>query len=94
MAAGDGPGDELRLLKIFADSIETFEELVVATEQCAVDLGIPRVAIRCQTAYSNAFHKLVDIGYSVRWTDLRMTLKGHPEARVPNGELLFSNWEI
>jgi len=91
---GDGAGDEIRLLKIFADSIATFEQLVVGTEQCAVDLGIPRVAIRCQTAYSDAFGKLLDLGYSIRWTDLRMTLRGYPEAQVPNGEFLFSNWEI
>jgi hypothetical protein len=91
---GDGPGDELRLLKLFADSIETFEWIVIAAEQCAVDLGVPRVAIRCQTAFSGAFRKLVDLGYAVRWTDLRMTLRGFPETQVPSGELVFSNWEI
>ncbi len=91
---GDGQGDELRLLKMFADSPETFGQLVIATEQCAVDVGIPRVAIRCQTEYSEAFCALADLGYSVRWTDLRMTLKGYPEAQLPHGEILFSNWEI
>jgi GNAT superfamily N-acetyltransferase len=91
---GDGPSDELRLLKMFADSLDTLEHLVVAVEQCAVDLGLPRVAIRCQSAYSLAFRKLVELGYSVRWTDLRMTLKGYPEVRLPDGQVLFSNWEI
>jgi hypothetical protein len=91
---GDGLGDELRLLKLFADSLESFENLVAAIEQCAVDLGISRVAIRCQTAYTDAFRTLVRLGYSVRWTDLRMTLHGFPEAQVGNGEVLFSNWEI
>jgi len=91
---GDEPSDELRLLKVFADSAETFEHLVGVTEQCAVDLGIPRVAIRCQTAYSDAFCALIRLGYSVRWTDLRMTLQGFSEAQLAKGEILFSNWEI
>ncbi len=91
---GEGPSDELRLLKVFADSVETFESLVTAAEQCAVDLGIARVAVRCQTAYPDAFRALVKLRYSVRWTDLRMTLFGFPEARLKLGEILFSNWEI
>lgn len=91
---GSGPSDELRLLKLFADSAETFECLIGVTEQCAVDLGIRRVAIRCQTAYSNAYRTLIKLGYSVRWTDLRMTLQGFSEAQLAKGEILFSNWEI
>ena len=91
---GDGPGDELRLLKMFADCLTSFESLVIGIEQCAVDLGIPKVAIRCQTAYPAAFRTLIRLGYSVRWTDLRMTLSGFPEARLAEGAVLFSNWEI
>lgn len=91
---GGGPSEELRLLKLFADSLETFRQLVCATEQCAVDLGIPRVAIRCQTAYTDAYRTLIDSGYSVRWTDLRMTLQGYMEPPMRSGEVLFSNWEI
>ena len=34
------------------------------------------------------------LGYLVRWTDLRMTLHDYPEAIPPEGEVLFSNWEI
>lgn len=90
----DGSSDELRLLKVFADSAQTFEHLVGAAEQCAVDLGLPRVAIRCQTEYSDAYRALIRLGYSVRWTDLRMTLQGYPEARLARGEVLLSNWEI
>jgi hypothetical protein len=37
---------------------------------------------------------LIARGYRVRWTDLRMTLEGCPEAAVTDGEVLFSNWEI
>jgi GNAT superfamily N-acetyltransferase len=91
---GDGPSEELRMLKVFADSGETFEQLVRICEQCAVDLAIPRLAIRCQTAYADAFRALTRLGYSVRWTDLRMTFNGYAEAQMPPGEILFSNWEI
>ncbi len=91
---GDDSSDELRVLKVFADSENTFERLVLACEQCAVDLGIQRVAVRCQTAYEAAFRGLVKLGYLVRWTDLRMTLHDCPEALPPAGEVLFSNWEI
>lgn len=91
---GDGQSNELRLLKVFADSAESFEQIVMISEQCAVDLGIPRVSIRCQTAYANAYLTLIRLGYSVRWTDLRMTLQGFAEARLASGEVLFSNWEI
>jgi GNAT superfamily N-acetyltransferase len=88
------PAEELRVLKLFADSPETFGRLVVALEACASKLRIRRVAIRCQTVYAEAYRQLVERGYRVRWTDLRMTLAGYPERVVPEGEVLFSNWEI
>ncbi len=92
--AQNRPTDEMRVLKLFAESLETFEKLIVATERCATRIRIPRVAIRCQTAYGAAFRSLVDAGYRVRWTDLRMTLEGLGERMLPKGEILFSNWEI
>lgn len=88
------PGDELRVLKLFADSLETFERLLLGLERCAGQANLRRVALRCQTAYADAYHLLLKRGYRVRWTDLRMTLDGYPEVRVPKGEVLFSNWEI
>ncbi|MFQ6045294.1 MAG: GNAT family N-acetyltransferase [Gemmatimonadales bacterium] len=86
--------DELRVLKLFADSVESFERLVVAVELCAGRANLRRVAIRCQTAYGSAYRALLERGYRVRWTDLRMTLVGYPEMELPEGEILFSNWEI
>jgi hypothetical protein len=56
-------------------------------------VGIRRVAFRCQTAFEPAFRRLVERGYRVRWTDLRMTYQGHAE-RHPARGVLFSNWEI
>jgi GNAT superfamily N-acetyltransferase len=86
--------DELRVLKLFGDSVATLEKLVVALEQCAAKARIPNVAIRCQTAFGDAFEALIRLGYQVRWTDLRMTLIGYPEPIPQAGEVLFSNWEI
>jgi hypothetical protein len=59
-----------------------------------VQLRVDRVAVRCQTAFAQAYTTLVRRGYHVRWTDLRMTLTGFPEAHMPDDEILFSNWEI
>jgi GNAT superfamily N-acetyltransferase len=87
-------GDELRVLKLFAASPAIFLEVLRAVEACAARLRIDRVAVRCQTVVAPAYTVLVRRGYHVRWTDLRMTLTGYPEARVPDGEILFSNWEI
>jgi hypothetical protein len=88
------PADELRVLKLYAESEEAFDRLLVALETCAARLRIRRVAIRCQTAYRAAFRELINRDYRVRWTDLRMTLEGYPEVTLPAGEVLLSNWEI
>lgn len=86
--------DELRVLKFFADAPETFERLLLGLERTAGAASLRRVAIRCQTAYTAAYQVLLKKGYRVRWTDLRMTLEGFPDVSVPEGEVLFSNWEI
>jgi hypothetical protein len=88
------PVEELRVLKLFADSPESFSQLIGVLESCAAKLRVRRVAVRCQTAYREAYEILIKRDYRVRWTDLRMTLAGFPEATVPRGEVLFSNWEI
>jgi hypothetical protein len=86
-------GDEVRVLKLAARSEHAFEQAVSAVEAAAARLGIRRVAVRCQTRFPEAFRRLVERGYRVRWTDLRMTLEGYPEPHSPSG-VLFSNWEI
>ena len=88
------PAEELRVLKLFADSLQTFDELLIGLEGCARRAGLPRISIRCQTAFGQSYALLMRQGYRVRWTDLRMTLDQHPCATVPPGEVLFSNWEI
>jgi GNAT superfamily N-acetyltransferase len=86
--------EELRLLKLVAASAPDFEAVIRAAEVCAARLGIGRVAVRCQTRFTAAYRALMQRGYQVRWTDLRMTLAGYEEPHLPEGAVLFSNWEI
>jgi GNAT superfamily N-acetyltransferase len=87
------PREEVRVLKLAAREPRAFDAAIAATEAAAARLGIRRVAVRCQTRYADAFHRLVARGYRVRWTDLRMTFAGYPEPHADPG-VLFSNWEI
>jgi GNAT superfamily N-acetyltransferase len=86
--------DEVRVLKLFAADPGMFLALVRAVESCAARLRIRRVAVRCQTRFTGAYTALIRRGYQTRWTDLRMTLGGYPEAVLAEGEMLFSNWEV
>src|SRR6266566_3703192 len=70
-----------------------FDAAIVAVEAAAAKAGIRRIAVRCQSRYTEAFRRLVARGYRVRWTDLRMTYEGYPERHAAHG-ILFSNWEI
>jgi hypothetical protein len=36
---------------------------------------------------------LIELGYRVHWTDLRMLLHGYPQ-RIPTEGVVMSNWEI
>jgi hypothetical protein len=85
--------DELRVLKLAARDLEVFRRLVAALECHAWEAGARRVALRCQTAHQSAYGALVDAGYRVHWTDLRMTLEGKGEG-MPGAAVVFSNWEI
>jgi GNAT superfamily N-acetyltransferase len=91
LAAGR-PRDELRLLKIVARDLDAFGELVDVVQGVAEEERVRRVAIRCQTAYSEAYLQLVASGFRVHWTDLRMTLGDRPEQRADG--VVMSNWEI
>jgi hypothetical protein len=92
LAAGR-PKDELRVLKLVAASAAAFERLVQALQLSAVNERVNRVAIRCQTEFEGAYLRLIDLGYRVHWTDLRMLLQGYPQ-RIPAEGILMSNWEI
>lgn len=93
LAAGR-PQDELRVLKLVAGGLDVFERLVAGLEAAALAAEIRRVTFRCQTAYSEAYLRLVHLGYRTHWTDLRMTLDRHAETPAAPGAVVFSNWEI
>ncbi len=86
------PPDELRVLKLAARDDAAFDALLAALEEDALAERLRRVVVRCQTAYTGAYRRLLARGYLVHWTDLRMTLASHPEAGGPG--VVFSNWEI
>lgn len=91
LAAGR-PRDELRILKVVAQDLETFSELVELVQGVAERERVRRVSIRCQTAYADAYLALVAHGFRVHWTDLRMTLRHRPEPQTTG--VVMSNWEI
>jgi len=86
------PREELRVLKLAARDERAFTASLSATESAAARAGIRRVAVRCQTRSGAAFRSLIERGYRVRWTDLRMTLDRYPEPEARG--IVFSNWEI
>jgi GNAT superfamily N-acetyltransferase len=92
LAAGR-PKDELRVLKLVAATPAAFDRLIQSVQLSAISERVSRVAIRCQTEYSAAYLKLIELGYRVHWTDLRMLLDGYPQ-RFPAEGVLMSNWEI
>ena len=86
--------DELRVLKVVAADHSAFLDVIRAVEQQAAELpGILRVSIRCQSAFRGAYTTLLELGYRVHWTDLRMTWADPGLGGDPAG-ILLSNWEI
>jgi GNAT superfamily N-acetyltransferase len=92
LAAGR-PKDELRVLKLVASGPAAFERLLQALQLSASAERVQRIAIRCQTEFRSAYLRLIELGYRVHWTDLRMLLDGYPQ-RTPSEGILMSNWEI
>jgi hypothetical protein len=91
--AENGGRDETRVLKVGAASLDALLAVLDAVAAWAARQGARRIGVRCQTAYGEAFRALVRRGYRVRWTDLRMTLAGYPEA-TPSSGVVWSNWEV
>jgi Acetyltransferase (GNAT) family len=92
LAAGRAK-DEVRVLKLVARNLQTFERLLDALHGTAASERVGRIAIRCQTEYEDAYLRLIDAGYRVHWTDLRMILRGYPRQPRRDG-IVLSNWEI
>ena len=85
--------EELRVLKLVLAREEQLDPLVRALADYARRSGARRVAFRVQGEYAGVYQRLIAMGGRVRWTDLRMTVAGQPEARARGGVVL-SNWEI
>jgi hypothetical protein len=85
--------EELRVLKLVLADDELLDPMVRALCDYAKRSGTRRVAFRVQGDYEGVYRDLVTLGGRVRWTDLRMALPGHAEARPARGVVL-SNWEI
>jgi hypothetical protein len=92
LAAGR-PKEEIRVLKLVAETLDDFDRALECVHRAAHLERVRRVAIRCQTAYSDAYHRLIDLGFRVHWTDLRMILRGYASAGPRTG-IVLSNWEI
>lgn len=86
-------GDELRVLKLVARDPAAFDRVLEAAGGLARRRHLGRVAVRAQTGQPAAYARLVERGWRVHWTDLRMTLAGFPEPPAGDG-VLWSNWEI
>ena len=91
--AEGGGRDEARVLKLGVVDLDAMTAVLDAAAAWAGKFAIRRIAVRCQTAYADAFRALSERGFRVRWSDLRMTLAGYPEQRAAGG-VLWSNWEI
>jgi GNAT superfamily N-acetyltransferase len=86
--------EELRVLKVaLRGGSADVEALVHALGDLARRSGVRRVAIRVQSDYHALYGQLMRLGARVRWTDLRMSLAGHPETPPTRG-IVLSNWEI
>jgi hypothetical protein len=92
LAAGRAK-DEVRILKLVARDLGVFERVLDALHGTAAGERVGRIAIRCQTEYADAYLRLVNAGYRVHWTDLRMVLRDYPQA-TPRDGIVLSNWEI
>ena len=92
LAAGR-PKDEVRILKLVAESLDDMERVVDAVQHAAQRERVRRLALRCQSAFADAYLRLVERGFRVHWTDLRMILRGFTNPGARTG-LVLSNWEI
>ncbi|MFN0178936.1 MAG: GNAT family N-acetyltransferase [Gemmatimonadales bacterium] len=83
---------ELRVLKLVAEDSAAFRRVVEAVLAEGARRGVERVAVRCQSGNASAYGDLLDLGFRVHWTDLRMERAGH--GAVQAGSVVLSNWEI
>ena len=91
--AENGAREETRVLKVGALSLDALLAMLDSVAAWAARQGTRRIGCRCQGAYGEAYRALIERGFRVRWTDLRMTLTGHQEM-MPAAGIVWSNWEV
>jgi GNAT superfamily N-acetyltransferase len=87
------PRDEVRVLELVAENLDAFAAVIHGVQAATLGEGLRRISVRCQTSFADAYGHLVNEGFRVHWTDLRMTLSGSPE-QMPEHGVVWSNWEI
>ena len=85
--------EEIRILKLVATDVTALQRLIESVCREAASRGLRKVSVRCQTRFRDAYRELLNLGFRVHWTDLRMSLDGYEEIPVTKG-IVFSNWEI
>ena len=85
--------EELRVLKLVLARESDLGPMVRLLADYARRSGTRRVALRAQSEYVGAYEQLIALGGRVRWTDLRMALRGATEPRAREG-IVWSNWEV
>lgn len=91
LAAGR-TAEDLRVLKLVGRDLPAARRAIAAAEAEASARRMSGCTVRCQTRHLDLYAQLVEDGWRVQWTDLRLTLEGHGEV-APAG-ILLSNWEI
>ncbi len=86
--------DEVRVLKFVALTDTDAMQLVTHLTEYARRCGTRRIAIRVQGDATRMYAALIARGGRVRWTDLRMTMRGYAEPVQPVDGVMLSNWEI
>lgn len=86
--------EELRVLKLVIADLGDFELMARQLADQARRSGTRQVAVRVQGEFGALYRRMLEMGGRVRWTDLRMTLRGHAEPPVAGGGVVLSNWEI
>jgi GNAT superfamily N-acetyltransferase len=92
LAAGR-PKDEVRILKLVTRAVEDLDQVIEAVQRAAHHERVRRLAVRCQSVFGEAYLRLVEQGFRVHWTDLRMMLRGYAPP-APKTGIVLSNWEI
>jgi len=86
--------DELRVLKLVLADVADIDLMALQLADQSRRSGTRQVAVRVQGEFGVLYRRLLELGGRVRWTDLRMTLRGRGEPAMASDGVVLSNWEI